>query len=890
MEWSLFEDLLCFLQKEELVLKALRATNLKACLRTGTGTKGYEANAERAKHYRIYNKIEKSVTADQKATLMDWERRLCSEAEDIDFARLLAIFASREKQMRKPSPEACFNSNLSNTDKDLKFCRNFFKRKKTSMTDEQQKVVDEWEEKICGDGAGLCPAIEADFARFLTVLENREDDLRQMQKTSLEACFNSSLSNTDKDLKFCRNFFKRKKTSMTDEQQKVVDEWEEIICADGAGLCPTIEADFARLLTILENRQDDLRQMQKTSLEACFNSSLSNTDKDLKFCQNFFKRKKASMTDEQQKVVDEWEEIICADGFADFALLLTILENRQEYLRKIRKASLEACFNISLSNRDKDLKFCQNFFKRKKASMTDEQQKVVDEWEEIICADGAGLCPAIDADFARLLTILETREDDLRQMRKTSLEACFGTRVSNADSDLGFGRNFFRRQKDMLTDEQRKVLEDWSSKICSHEHVDDGFRRFLATLHARAQELFALRKCDLKGIFSSHICKKDSELKFCQNFWRRSAEKLSAEQKEQVEDLKAGILWPHAQDDRAALRPAVVRMLDKFENILARRGADFRGFGAASVYGLFTGHAKKSDSEGRASVLQHNLPAPEAELVRPPPIPPRPMRQPGVSSAALRLPKMPIILQPEDEVDLPETHSKSSAISVFTSRQLPSWLTSKGRGAQSKLDLDLELDSDEISELEKNHVNLKRRRTVQPWLESVDWIEDVSYRAALRNLQKQFYRGKTQEEEAWGFPQAVQHHRHERKKITNPSALDRVAERNLSKKMHGFKLQEPPDVASMASHQWPASRPCKSLGRGRPRSKAEKTMECIVANRGVHFRGLPDRLLYQEPSVATSGTEVTEVPEGCLGDFQGASALRRFRRKMLERFAGAEEA
>ena len=133
MESSLFEDLLCFLQKEELVLKALRATNLKACLRTGTGTKGYEANAERAKYYRIYNKIEKSVTADQKATLMDWERRLCSEADDIDFARLLAIFASREeelKQMRKPSLEACFNSNLSNTDKDLNFGRNFFQRKK----------------------------------------------------------------------------------------------------------------------------------------------------------------------------------------------------------------------------------------------------------------------------------------------------------------------------------------------------------------------------------------------------------------------------------------------------------------------------------------------------------------------------------------------------------------------------------------------------------------------------------------------------------------------------------------------------------------------------------------------------------------------------------------
>ena len=295
MESSLFEDLLRFLQKEELVLKALRATDLKACLRTGTGTRGYEANAERAKYYRIYNKIEKQVTADQKATLMDWERRLCSEAEDIDFARLLTILENRQddlRQMQKTSLEACFNSSLSNTDKDLSFCRNFWRRKNTSMTDEQQKVVDEWEGKICGDGAGLCPAIDADFTRLLTILENREDDLRQMRKTSLEACFNSNLRNIDKDLQFCRDFLRRKKTSWTDEQQKVVDEWEEKICGDGAGLCPAIDADFTRLLTILENREDDLRQMRKTSLEACFNSNLSNADKELNFCRNFFTRKK----------------------------------------------------------------------------------------------------------------------------------------------------------------------------------------------------------------------------------------------------------------------------------------------------------------------------------------------------------------------------------------------------------------------------------------------------------------------------------------------------------------------------------------------------------------------------------------------------------------------
>ena len=67
------------------------------------------------------------------------------------------------------------------------------------MTDEQQKVVDEWEEKIC---AGVMSCHRADFTVW-TILENREDDLRQMRKTSLEACFNRS-EQSDKDV--CRNF------------------------------------------------------------------------------------------------------------------------------------------------------------------------------------------------------------------------------------------------------------------------------------------------------------------------------------------------------------------------------------------------------------------------------------------------------------------------------------------------------------------------------------------------------------------------------------------------------------------------------------------------------------------------------------------------------------
>ena len=122
-----------FLQKEELVLKALRATDLKACLRTGTGTRGYEANAERAKYYRIYNKIEKQVTADQKATLMDWERRLCSEAEDIDFARLLTILENRQddlRQMQKNKSRSMFQQQPEQYRQGLEFLPKFLEAQK----------------------------------------------------------------------------------------------------------------------------------------------------------------------------------------------------------------------------------------------------------------------------------------------------------------------------------------------------------------------------------------------------------------------------------------------------------------------------------------------------------------------------------------------------------------------------------------------------------------------------------------------------------------------------------------------------------------------------------------------------------------------------------------
>jgi len=258
---------------------------------------------------------------------------------------------------------------------------------------------------------------------------------------------------------------------------------------------------------------------------------------------------------------------------------------------------------------------------------------------------------------------------------------------------------------------------------------------------------------------------------------------------------------------------------------------------------------------------------------------------------------MPIILQPEEEVDLLEAHSKSTS-NALAPRHLPPWLKAQAnrRKATSNEEEAMEADSEEVSELEiKHHISLERRRSVQPWVESVEWIEDVSYRAALKSLQKQFYRGKTQEDEAWGFAEAV-HHRPPRKKLTDRSSktLDRVAERNLSKKMHGFKLQEFPDPSFTTDAPPNLAHPTlRSLRRARARqARRTEAMKgfAVVANLGVNFGDQPSFRHLVEASVATSGTEATEAEGLSTCGTAALRRLRRFRRRLIKRFAGPEEA
>ena len=426
-------------------------------------------------------------------------------------------------------------------------------------------------------------------------MQKRKDELQKLSKSSLEACFNTQHSKSNKDLTFCANFLKRQKASFSSKQKQQLLSLEREICAEDAALRPVPDVDFRKFVEIVQKRKDELQKLSKSSLEACFNTQHSKSNKDLTFCANFLKRQKASFSPEQEQQLLSLEREICAEDAAlrpvpdvDFRKFVEIVQKRKDELQELSKSSLEACFNTQHSKSNKDLTFCANFLKRQKASFSPEQKQHLLSLEREICHE--------DVDFRKFVEIVQNRKDELQKLSKSSLEACFNTQHSKSNKDLTFCANFLKRQKASFSLEQEQQLLSLERDVCV-VHLDD-FRRFTTTLQTRGQELAQTRPPDLHAIFSSRR-KKDQDLEFCRLFWQRNASKLTSLQQQEVDELAVTITCSVRHHDRAALRPAVGRLLCKFEEILDRRRAEFVAVAACSTQSLFARHVKKTDNELR---------------------------------------------------------------------------------------------------------------------------------------------------------------------------------------------------------------------------------------------------------------------------------------------------
>ena len=123
-----------------------------------------------------------------------------------------------------------------------------------------------------------------EYNRLLEILKKRKSELQDLGKSSLEECFLTRTKVTQ--TKICNLvaiFFRRKSASLTEAQKEELAKWEAEICVDSVAY-----KEYNRLLEILKKRKSDLQDLGKSSLEECFLTNKSNTDKDLQFGRNFF--------------------------------------------------------------------------------------------------------------------------------------------------------------------------------------------------------------------------------------------------------------------------------------------------------------------------------------------------------------------------------------------------------------------------------------------------------------------------------------------------------------------------------------------------------------------------------------------------------------------------
>ena len=169
--------------------------------------------------------------------------------------------------------------------------------------------------------------------------------------------------------------------------------------------------------------------------------------------------------------------------------------------------------------------------------------------------------------FDELVSYLQEHEAELRALHCPDLRACLRTGVATkgrvGDKERAAHYKKYTRLENAWTASQNAKLRSLERTICETEG-DDAFTRFDKILTERFDELVALQKGSFQKLFAVHQMKKDQDLRFCYDFMSRKFDKLSAEQKQLVEEWEAMICNPEDAADSLRFKAATQRMFDKF--------------------------------------------------------------------------------------------------------------------------------------------------------------------------------------------------------------------------------------------------------------------------------------------------------------------------------------
>ena len=313
-----------------------------------------------------------------------------------------------------------------------------------------------------------------------------------------------------------------------------------------------------KTVAFLATYVEELVRLQKPTLEAVLKSNRAKQVKEWKAAQNFWERKRQTLTVEQQNLFEDWEFVLCNMSTLETVAFLPRLQRcfqRVESFFTEQGGALQkvGARNIQLALQSPHMlqfptsTFVRVFLERYSESCTPEQSEIIAMWEVQLCQSSAEAQERVRRScaqaFLRLQEFFAKFAKDILDLQKENLRDVVMSNQANRYVEWMHARNFFRRQHPLLTVEETDLLDDWEFVLCEMSTLETvAFLPRLQRCFQRVESFVteqgeALQKVGARNIQLALKSQDRSQCpmsSFAQVFLERYLESCTAEQKESI--------------------------------------------------------------------------------------------------------------------------------------------------------------------------------------------------------------------------------------------------------------------------------------------------------------------------------------------------------------------
>ena len=333
-----------------------------------------------------------------------------------------------------------------------------------------------------------------------------------------------------------------------------------------------------KTVAFLATYVEELVRLQKPTLEAVLKSNRANQVKEWKAAQNFWERKRQTLTVEQQNLFEDWEFVLCNMSTLETVAFLPRLQRcfqRVESFFTEQGGALQkvGARNLQLALRSPHMlqfptsTFVRVFLERYLESFTPEQSEVISVWEAQLCQISAEAQERARRScaqaFLRLQEFFAKFAKDILDLQKENLRDVVMSNQAHSHPEWMRARNFFVRQHPLLTVEERDLLDDWELVLCEMSTLETvAFLPRLQRCFQRVESFFteqggALQKVGARNLQlalrSPHMLQFPTST-FVRFFLERYLESFTPEQSEVISVWEAQLCQISAEAQERARR------------------------------------------------------------------------------------------------------------------------------------------------------------------------------------------------------------------------------------------------------------------------------------------------------------------------------------------------